>query len=39
MPAHPPGRQAGWRGNKVKRFRHYWDEVDMLEGLGLLLEV
>jgi ketosteroid isomerase-like protein len=27
---------AEFEGDRINRFRHYWDEVALLEGLGLL---
>ena len=29
---------AEFDGDRIKRFRHYWDEVALLQGLGLLPE-
>jgi ketosteroid isomerase-like protein len=29
---------AEFDGGRIKRFRQYWDEVALLEGLGLLPE-
>jgi hypothetical protein len=29
---------AEFEGDRIKRFRQYWDEVALLEGLGLLPE-
>jgi hypothetical protein len=29
---------AEFEGGRIKRFRQYWDEVGLLEGLGLLRE-
>jgi hypothetical protein len=29
---------AEFEGERIKRFRQYWDEVGLLEGLGLLRE-
>jgi ketosteroid isomerase-like protein len=29
---------AEFEGDRIKRFRQYWDEVALLEGLGLLRE-
>jgi ketosteroid isomerase-like protein len=29
---------AEFDGDRISRFRHYWDEVALLEGLGLLPE-
>ena len=29
---------AEFDGDRIKRFRQYWDEIALLEGLGLLPE-
>ena len=29
---------AEFDGDRIRAFRHYWDEIDLLDGLGLLAE-
>jgi steroid delta-isomerase-like uncharacterized protein len=29
---------AEFDGDRIRAFRHYWDEIELLEGLGLLPE-
>ena len=29
---------ADFEGDRIRSFRHYWDEVELLHGLGLLAE-